>query len=388
MDNRKKIALGALMAVAMVALPAVLSAQSVPDWQKNAVDWAQGGNIHEDWFMKNFLNGWKKHLWGKFGMFIDTAKAIAGLLTLVHFATKAYEMMVGDKKLEILPLLRPFGLCMIIIYWGSFIQIVSLPTDLIARTTAGEQEKQQKKVNNLRYIRAEYQYAMTNALFDVAAETEVAAGQSKSFMEDPMGSVGSAIKKPLQKMVASVMALKTKFEVGMTMIVSQILELAGLWILRLAVYGLFSIQIIYSSILIMFGPFSVAASVLPMFRDSLSTWISRFISVNLYVGIAYTVMLMGGILQEFAMQQEIDKYAELVTKTGTVVSMEKLLYLKTSGILSFGTVLVSFLISAVSMATVPSISTWIVSTSGATSAVSTMGRTGQAVKRNVAKGLL
>jgi len=213
MDNRKKIALGALMAVAMVALPAVLSAQAVPDWQKNAVDWAQGGNIHEDWFMKNFLGGWKKRLWSDFGMFIDTAKAIAGLVTLVHFATKAYEMMAGDKKLEILPLLRPFGLCMIIIYWGSFIQIVSFPTDIIAEATAKQQEVQQKKVNNLRYIRAEYQYAMTNVLYDLAAETEVAAGQAKSFLEDPMGAVGRSIKKPLQKMVTDVKVLSMKLEI-------------------------------------------------------------------------------------------------------------------------------------------------------------------------------
>jgi len=173
----------------------------------------------------------------------------------------------------------------------------------------------------------------------------------------------------------------------MQLIISQILELAGLWILRLAVYGLFSIQIIYSGILIMLGPFSVAASILPMFRDSLSTWISRFISVNLYVGIAYIVMFTGGILQQFAMEQEINKYAELVTRTGTAVSMEKLLHLMSNGIPSFGTVLVSFLISAMTMATVPSISTWIVSTSGATSAVATMGRVGQAIRRSVTKGL-
>ena len=36
-------------------------------------------------------------------------------------------MMVGDKQLEIMPLLRPFGLAMIIIWWGAFVKMVAFP---------------------------------------------------------------------------------------------------------------------------------------------------------------------------------------------------------------------------------------------------------------------
>jgi hypothetical protein len=145
-------------------------------------------------------------------------------------------------------------------------------------------------------------------------------------------------------------------------------------ILRIAVYVIFAIQIIYSGILIMLGPVSVALSILPMFRDSFSTWIARFISVNLYTTIALMIMFVGGIFQEFAMQSEIDRYAEIVTREGTLVSIEKLLFLKMNGLLSFGVVIITFLMTAICMFTVPSISTWIVSTSGVSSAVSTMGR--------------
>jgi hypothetical protein len=42
--------------------------------------------------------------------------------------------------------------------------------------------------------------------------------------------------------------------------------------------------------------------------------------------------------------------------------------------LSFGTVIIVFLIGAICMFTVPSISTWIISTSGITSASSSFGR--------------
>ncbi|WP_317128743.1 hypothetical protein [Mucilaginibacter gracilis] len=144
------------------------------------------------------------------------------------------------------------------------------------------------------------------------------------------------------------------------------------------------IQIIYSSILVILGPFAVAASILPAFRDSFSTWIARFISVSLYSGIGYLIMYLCGLMQEYALQSEISKYQVLVGTNGTAADMAKMAVFAGNGILSFGTVIVVFLIGAVCMFTVPSISTWIISTSGISSATSSFGR-GAATVAGVAR---
>ena len=375
MKNKNKLL--SLLMLVMIAIPLLNFAQTQPPEEyKNAVDWAQGGNILEDWFMKAFLQGWKAKVWEEYGTFIDMARAIGGCLAIIYFAIKSYEMMTGDKKLEIMPLLRPFGLCMIIINWKVFITIIAFPTDLIANAMASKQETQQAKVNNLRYIRSQYQYAMIQELYEKSAETKIAGETAKKFWDDPVGAIGSEIKETAMSVARPILAMKEKFEIGIQLALTQGLELLALWILRIAVYVVFAIQIIYTGILIMLGPFSVALSIHPMFKDSLSTWISRFISVNLYLGIAFIVMFVGGVLQEFAMMSEIKKYAEVVGQNGGVVDASKFMYLKMNGIMSFGVVIISFLISAITMFTVPTISTWIVSTSGATSAVSTMGRAG------------
>jgi hypothetical protein len=134
------------------------------------------------------------------------------------------------------------------------------------------------------------------------------------------------------------------------------------------------LQIIYSTILIILGPFSVAVSILPAFRDSFSTWIARFVSVNLYSGIAYLIMYLTGLMQEYALTSEISKYQELVGQDGLSANLEKMAWFASNGVLSFGTVIIVFLIGAICMFTVPSISTWIISTSGISSATSTFGR--------------
>ncbi|MGV8135049.1 MAG: hypothetical protein AB2L20_07535 [Mangrovibacterium sp.] len=365
--------------LAALSLPSSLPAQTVSEEPvdenlQKAIDWAEGGQLFDDWFMDAFLTGWKEVIWGEFDTFIDLARVLAGLMALLAFAGRSYGMMTGEQKWDILPLLRPFGLLMIILYWGPFVQIVSFPTDIMANAMRGKQETQQITVNQLRYIRKDYQYNMIENLYDYSAQTEAAAEQSKSFLEDPLGSMGRSIKQGVQSVVYPVLELKEKLRVGIQLTVTQLLETLALWILRLAVYVIFAIQIIYSGILIMMGPLSVAMSILPMFRDSFATWIARFISVNLYTTIALIILFVGGIFQEFAMESEIARYAEIVNRDGTLVSIEKLMFLKMNGMLSFGVVILSFLMTAICMMTVPSISTWIVSTSGVSSAVSTMGR--------------
>ena len=46
-----------------------------------------------------------------------------------------YEMMVGDKKWN-MPLLRPFGLLMLTMWWGMSAGLVALPPTLFAKTEA------------------------------------------------------------------------------------------------------------------------------------------------------------------------------------------------------------------------------------------------------------
>jgi len=136
------------------------------------------------------------------------------------------------------------------------------------------------------------------------------------------------------------------------------------------------LQIIYSSILVILGPFAVAVSILPAFRDSFSTWVARFVAVNLYSGIAYLIMYLCALMQEYALQSEISKYQLLVGTDGASADLTKLAWFASNGILSFGTVIIVFIIGAICMFTVPSISTWIISTSGISSAASTFGRSG------------
>lgn len=350
-----------------------VNAQETDQTYKKSLEFLQGNGVYEEGVMV-FLKGLKDSIWTHFDMFINDSKALAAIFMIIFFAIKSYEMMAGDKKLEIMPLLRPFGLVMVILWWGTFVKVIAFPTDIVALRTEEMFISEQNNVNNLRFIRADYMVKVANSLYTFQAETQLAEKESDSLIGGAWDSVTSTVKEGWNTVVSPLLELKSRLQVGAQLLLTQLLELLGIWILRTAVYIIFIIQIIYSSILVILGPFAVAASILPAFRDSFSTWVARFISVNLYSGIAYLVMYIMALFQKYALTSEITKYKELVGEDGLGASIEKMTWFAANGVLSFGTVIIVFFIGAICMFTVPSISTWIISTSGISSAASSFGR--------------
>jgi len=352
--------------------------QSTPDSFKETFNFLQGNGVYEEGMM-HFLHEMKNTIWTHYDAFIADAQALAAIFMLIFFAIKSYEMISGDKQLEIMPLLRPFGLTMVILWWSIFTRILAYPTDVVEHKTSAMFDGSQSEINDLRLQRAKLMVEVSDQLLKVQAETETAKTEADTWYENAWESVRSSVKEGFSEVWNPIVEMRNRLQVGLQLLATSLLETLAIWILRVCTYIIFIIQIIFSTILIILGPFSVAVSILPAFRDSFSTWIARFISVNLYSGIAYLVMYVASLFQHYALEAEITRYQELVGTGGA--SLEKLGWFAGNGVLSFGMVIVTFVIGALTMLTVPSISTWIVSTSGVSSAASSMGRGASSMTR-------
>ena len=356
-----------------------------PEEYKEAISFLQGNGVYDRGVMR-FFEGMRDYAYSHFGPFIQDAQALACIFMLIFFSIKSYEMMVGDKKMEIMPLLRPFGLLMLTMWWGMFCRIIAFPTDLISAKTEAMFSTQNERINALRLDRAVYIIQVADKMVEYQATTELASQQAEE-ADKGLGTVMVDGVKGFftDNVYGPLVQMKIRMQTNMQLLVTQLLELLAIWILRICVYFVFFIQIIYSTILVILGPFSLAVSVLPAFRDAFTTWIARFVAVNLYVGIAYLVLYVCGLMQEYAFLQEIQKYEALLDTSGGDEVLSKLAWMAGNGILSFGLVIVSFLVGAIAITTVPSISTWIISTSGVTSASATMGRTGSTLSRTASR---
>src|SRR3546814_6729418 len=77
----------------------------VPQSFKNTFNFLQGNGVYEEGVM-HFLKGMKDTVWTHYDTFIYDAQALSAIFMLIFFAIKSYELIAGDKKLEIMPLLR------------------------------------------------------------------------------------------------------------------------------------------------------------------------------------------------------------------------------------------------------------------------------------------
>jgi len=351
-------------------LQPILQAGKVPDSFKDTFNFLQGNGVYEEGTM-HFLKNMKATIWTHYDVFLADAQALCAIFMLIFFAVKSYGMISGDKKLEVMPLLRPFGLVMVILWWPAFTKVLAFPGELVENRTEVLFDESQTEINNLRMQRAKLMVDVADELFKLQASTEVAKTEADTWYENAWESVKSSVKEGFAEVWNPVVEMRNRLQVGLQLLASSILETLAIWLLRISVYVIFIVQIIFSTILIILGPFSVAASILPWFQRSFTEWIARFISVSLYSGIAYLVMYVASLFQHFALEAEISRYSQLLSNDGE--SIQKLSWFAANGVLSFGMVIIVFIIGALTMFTVPSISTWIVSTSGVSSAASAMG---------------
>jgi len=345
-------------------------AADVPDSFKETFNFLQGNGVYEEGMM-HFLKSMKQTIWSHYDVFLADAQALSAIFMLIFFAARSYGMISGDKRLEIMPLLRPFGLVMVILWWPAFTKVLAYPGELVENRTEKLFDDSQTHINDLRMQRAKLMVDVADELFKLQASTEVAKTEADTWYENAWESVKSSVKEGFAEVWNPVVEMRNRLQISLQLLASSLLETLAIWVLRISVYVIFIVQIIFSTILIILGPFSVAASILPWYQRSFTEWIARFISVSLYSGIAYLVMYVASLFQQYALEAEISRYTELLSGDGE--SIEKLSWFAANGVLSFGVVIITFIIGALTMFTVPSISTWIVSTSGVSSAASAMG---------------
>jgi hypothetical protein len=308
--------------------------------------------------MLDLIEGLYDTMSNKHMQYVVFSQMLCALFMFLAFSMEAFKMMVGDKKLEIMPLLRPFALSMVIMFWGSFVEIIKKPAALLAE---GERASFYKGLEKLEK-ESRQRYALIDEvgkkLVETSAETERAAAQMNNTTTGDFFGIGESLDKLWDKLKGYYLLVVSKFRY----IGQQLIEFMAVTFFQVCTYIVFFLQAIFGSILIILGPISFAFSILPGYRDAYLNWIARFISVSLYSVIAYLVLNMAievvrlGILQELAALNQVKDDPEAFV-----------MYVATSSG-SMGNFIVAILVAAIGMLTIPSISTWIISTSGVTNA--------------------
>lgn len=312
-----------------------------------------------DKFLFELFDGLKEHITDIFGEFLSDAQALAAIFMLLYFGVESFKMMSGDKRLEIIPLLRPFALGLVLMFWNPFIEVISYPGEVL---TEHSKDMFYNKIDEVEMLSRE-RYALIDSvaieLMHSSLEVERAEEEVKDDKWYDFNIDFSAIGEKIAGLWVYVVA-------KVRMLLFSIVEFLVVTIWQLCIYLVFFLQIIFTGILVTLGPIAFAFSVLPAFRDAYVQWIARFVSVSLYSVIGYIVLSLSLAIMGYGIEKEIAILHEALSNEAAFIMY---VGMSSGGVNSF---ILTLLLGAFSMLTIPFVSTWVVSTTGIGQAVGGM----------------
>ena len=338
-------------------------AQTDSDYS-NLLQFLKGDGAFEKWFMEVFTkldNSVQDSVQGS----ALVGRAIGGLGALMYLGYMGWQMAAGDREWEITPMLKPILIGFTLVYWTGFVNLIQAPFEAIAQPGIAIFSDIESEVNDLRVQRFKKQQQLLDAVIKLKAEEDAKQEIINNTNEDADDSWYD-ISDGIDKLIQPIKEWSIRMDFQLQKLVAEIIEFLCLSILRVCVYLIFFIQKIWAYILIILGPIAVGMALVPGFENSLYSWVSKFININLYTFVAYTVINIGQQLIASGYTMEIERYDTLLTN-GTITNLDALmLYVSNSGMIYNQLfTCVAYIVTGIGVLMTPTIADTIVTAGGA-----------------------
>lgn len=302
-----------------------------------------------------------------FGSFIGISTVLAGTFALIFLGIESYKMMMGETELRVNTILRPFLIGLVIMLWVPFLGIIDAPCN--ALTQAGKEifENQVQTVNQLQRTRAAVADSITMKIVKQSSESEEAEALTTDQEVHRLGIRLDGIVDKIQNLGIYVVG-------KIRQILFSFFETIIITIWQAIVYLIMFLgMIFFKSVLAITGPLAFAFSLLPAWKDTWSTWVSRYVSVSLYGFIAYIELAVSMAIIQYGIEDDID----VLTQANLEDEAFTLFTCFQSGF--HNNFIPALIVSAIGLLLIPKVAEWIIPSSGTSQAASGM-------KRNVAAG--
>lgn len=287
------------------------------------------------------------------GTMAGVAKGIAGLGALFYVASRVWQSLARAEPIDVYPMLRPFviGLCIMFfptIVMGSINGILSpivTGTNQLLESQTMDMNKYRQQKDMLEYesmVRnPETAYLVSNEEFDKQLD-ELGWGPG-----DMMTMAGMYIERAVYNMKK---AIRDWFR--------ELLEL----FFQAAALVIDTLRTFFLIVLTILGPISFAISVWDGFQSTMTQWITRYVSVYMWLPVSDLFSSILARIQVLMLQKDIDALSDPN-------------FIPDS---SSGVYIIFMIIGIIGYFTIPSVSNWIIQAGG-------MGNYGKNVNNTATK---
>ena len=314
-------------------------------------------NTVEEIWGTRVVNGQKVDGW--YSVLIPAATSLGALFSLFIAARIAYKSMVLEKGINVLALLRPILVSFILTFWWPLTWSLYQLTQPIENYFRECYEYQNTEVERLKKKRMELAQGVHVKIAETAAEQELVQKLTEEYIDDnnrktteeqvSAGEDGASAEitedlkfKSSQAYFSDILYEDdVKGEVlvrqaGDTIRFTNVVEMAEtawtcskvesglLWVgemlWTIGIFFIFLIRNLLLTVLVMFGPVYIMCSLVEVWKDKWSEWLSRFIGVALYGPLTYIALYFALFLIEFAIEGDILRMEEALADGAGLLS--------------------------------------------------------------------
>ena len=268
------------------------------------------------------------------------AKGLAGLGALFYVAHRVWQSLARAEPIDVYPLLRPFIIGLCIMFFPSFVLgTINTVMSPVVRGTNQMLETQTMDMNEYRKQkdRLEYEAMMRNpetAYLVSNEEFDRRLDELGWYPSDLVTMAGMYIERGMYNMKKQI---RDMFR--------ELLEL----LFQAAALVIDTVRTFFLIVLAILGPIAFAISVYDGFQSTLTQWISRYISVYLWLPVSDLFSSILAKIQILMLQNDI---SELQNNPNFSIDASNTVYI------------IFMLIGIVGYFTIPTVANWIISAGG------------------------
>ena len=267
------------------------------------------------------------------------AKGIAGLGALFYVAAKVWQSLARAEPIDVYPLLRPFALGLCIIFFPTF--VLGTINTVLSPVVKGCNQLMETQTFDMNEYRAQKDRLEYEALMRSPETAYLASDEEFDRQLEELGwSPSDMVTMTGMYMDRAAYNIKKSVRDWFRELLEMLFQAAGLIIDTLRTFFLIVLSIL--------GPLAFAISVYDGFQSTLPQWISRYISIYLWLPVS-------------------DLFSSVLARIQTLMLQKDIQELSDPNFIPDGssTVYVIFMIiGIVGYFTIPTVASWIVSAGG------------------------
>ena len=267
------------------------------------------------------------------------AKGIAGLGALFYVAAKVWQSLARAEPIDVYPLLRPFALGLCIMFFPTF--VLGTINTVLSPVVKGCNQLMETQTFDMNEYRAQKDRLEYEALMRSPETAYLASDEEFDRQLEELGwSPSDMVTMTGMYMDRTAYNIKKSVRDWFRELLEMLFQAAGLIIDTLRTFFLIVLSIL--------GPLAFAISVYDGFQSTLPQWISRYISIYLWLPVSDLFSSVLARIQTLMLQKDIEQLSD----PNFIPDGSSTVYV------------IFMIIGIVGYFTIPTVASWIVSAGG------------------------